>query len=146
MRASTGWASLINCPCIRMSYCFISNPVSSLPVVKNILAQFGRYSGYKFNFHRSELLPISASSKNLLWPFHPFRSTLYGHEWTSIGSSKHSLHSLLTTRLPLKLHDISQNPVVSHSLKIWTQFRKHFGLDEPSTLVPVFKNNLFPPS
>ena len=54
--------------------------------------------------------------------------------------------SLLTARLPLKTHNVSQNPVVTNSLKIWNQFRKHYGLTEPSTLAPVVKNHLFLPS
>lgn len=43
-----------------------------------------------------------------------------------------SLQSLMTAQLPLKIHNISQNPVVTNSIKIWIQFRKHFGLDKPS--------------
>ena len=71
-----------------------------------------------------------------------------GPSWvlTELRSSKFSLPSLLTARLPLKIHNVSQNPVVTNSLKIWNQFRKHYGLNEPSTLAPVVKNHLFPPS
>ena len=71
-----------------------------------------------------------------------------GPSWVQLElrSSKFSLQSLLTARLPLKIHNISQNPVVTNSLKIWIQFRKHYGLNEPSTLAPVVKKHLFPPS
>lgn len=70
-----------------------------------------------------------------------------GLSWAQIElrSSKFSLQSLLTARLPLKTH-VSRNPVVTNSLKIWIQFRKHYGLNEPSTLAPIVKNHLFPPS
>lgn len=51
---------------------------------------------------------------------------------------KASLQSLKTAELPLKAHNISQNPVVINWIKIWIQFHEHFRL--------VFKNNLFPPS
>lgn len=42
--------------------------------------------------------------------------------------------------------DISANPVVTQSLKIWMQFRKHFGLKHPSILAPVTHNHSFKPS
>ena len=68
--------------------------------------------------------------------------------WAQIElrSSRFSLQSLLTVRLPLKIHNISLNPVVVNSIKIWVQFRKHYGLNEPSTLAPIFKKHSFSPS
>ena len=68
-----------------------------------------------------------------------------GPSWVQLElrSSKFSLQSLLTARLPLKIHNISQNPVVTNSLKIWIQFRKHYGLNEPSTLAPVVKKHIY---
>lgn len=67
-----------------------------------------------------------------------------------IRSSKFSLYSLLTAKLPLKIHDTSQNPVVTNSPKIWMQFRKHYSLNKPSTLArslskvkDLYKENIF---
>lgn len=284
MRASPGWGSPTNCLYMRMiCYCilYISNPVSSLPVVKDILTQFGKYSGYKLNFHKSELLPINTPARNIPQSSFPFRAVSEGFRylgifvttsfndlflknfrplidkcklditrWSSLPlsligrvnlikmvtlpkllylfqhipifmrksffqqldqmvssflwankpprikrailqlpkksgglalpnfihyywacnidkirvwlddraetcpswarmelqSSTLSLQSLLTAELPLKIHNISQNPVVTNSIKIWVQFRKHFGLNKPSLLAPVFRNHLFSPS
>lgn len=40
----------------------------------------------------------------------------------------------------------SPNPVLTHTLKIWAQFRRHFGLQSASILGPMVSNCLFPPS
>lgn len=55
-----------------------------------------------------------------------------------LRSSKLSLQSLMTAQLPLKIHNISQNPVVTNSGKIWIQFRKHLDWTNPlpQPLVP----------
>lgn len=87
------------------------------------------------------------------------RSMLYWPHSSHIGSSKWlklenmscsfaSLHSLLCSRLPLSqpLSKFSTNPVIKHSVKIWTQFRRSFGLNEPSTRSPIVKNHMFLPS
>ena len=44
------------------------------------------------------------------------------------SSSKASLQSWLCSQLPMSVTDISGNPVVIQSFKIWMQFRKHFSL------------------
>ena len=38
------------------------------------------------------------------------------------------------------------NPVVSNSIRIWVQFRKHFNLDQINSLSPLSFNHLFAPS
>lgn len=63
-----------------------------------------------------------------------------------LSSSKTSLQSWLYFQLPMSTTDISANPVVTQSLKIWMQFRKHFGLKHPSILAPVTHNHSFKPS
>lgn len=52
-------------------------------------------------------------------------------------SSHFSLHSLLCSQLPLAATSISENPVVTHSIKMWIQFRKHFGQHGLSKLAPT---------
>ena len=42
--------------------------------------------------------------------------------------------------------DVSINPVVTQSFKIWLQFRKHFSLQRSSTHAPVSQNPNFKPS
>ena len=40
----------------------------------------------------------------------------------------------------------TSNPVVAHSVKIWTQIRKSLGLHRTSDLSPIVNNHLFLPS
>jgi len=61
------------------------------------------------------------------------------------SSARLSLHSVICSQLPLPTN-ISSNLVVSHSIKIWAQFRKHTGLHRSSILSPIFKNHNFSPS
>ncbi len=43
---------------------FMSDPLSSLPELSNLLTKFGRISGYKVNFQKSELMPISSVDRS----------------------------------------------------------------------------------
>ena len=63
-------------------------------------------------------------------------------ESKSCGAS--SLSALLCSPLPLTIPSYCQNPVVKGSLKIWSQFRKYFGLSCMSLSTPVVSNHLFP--
>ncbi len=60
--------------------------------------------------------------------------------------SRVSLHALLCSSLSIKPSCFSSNPLVLHSLKIWIQFRKHFGFQAMSCLSPIYKNPSFLPS
>lgn len=49
---------------------YMSNPVTSLPVVLSMLDKFGSYSGHKLKLHKSKLLPINSSAKaSFIFPF-----------------------------------------------------------------------------
>ena len=48
--------------------------------------------------------------------------------------------------IPLHSPQSCRNPVVCHSLKIWSQFRKRYGLVSMSVYSPITANHLFPPS
>uniref|UniRef100_A0A671TVY8 Reverse transcriptase domain-containing protein n=1 Tax=Sparus aurata TaxID=8175 RepID=A0A671TVY8_SPAAU len=65
---------------------------------------------------------------------------------TEISSSSCSLHSMICSQLPISAHKVSTNPVVTNTIKIWTQFRKQHGLHRASVLAPVSKNYAFLPS
>lgn len=43
---------------------FISDPLTSLPELSTLLTKFGRLSGYKVNFEKSELMPISSVDRS----------------------------------------------------------------------------------
>lgn len=56
-----------------------------------------------------------------------------------------SLKALIYSTLPT-LGIKPKNPIVSHSLKIWTQIRKHFHWKECSVHAPLRNNHIFTPS
>lgn len=69
--------------------------------------------------------------------------------WLQIESSSCSPISpsaLVCSPIPLHIPQSCQNLVVLDSLKIWSQFRKHYGLVSMSTYAPVAANHLFPTS
>ena len=57
-----------------------------------------------------------------------------------------SLPALVYSSLPIKLSSHSTNPIVLATLRIWIQFRRHFKFQTASSLGPISKNHLFPPS
>ena len=63
---------------------YVSNPASSIPVISDILTQFGRYSGYKLNKKKSELLPINELSKKMPPSSFPFRVVSEGFRYLGI--------------------------------------------------------------
>ena len=65
-------------------------------------------------------------------------------EAQSCGSS--SAMALLTSSIPTNLSGHTNNPVVSSTLKIWYQFRRHFKFTSASTLAPLLGNHLFRPA
>lgn len=71
-----------------------------------------------------------------------------GADWVRMESDSNtfpSLEALIYLTLPehqLKL----KNPVVSHSVKIWSQIRKHYGWKNASVQIPLINNYTFTPS
>ena len=63
---------------------YMSNPVASLPVVLNILDNFGSYSGYKLNLYKSEILPINSLAKSISPAFFPFRHVTDGFKYLGV--------------------------------------------------------------
>lgn len=69
--------------------------------------------------------------------------------WVSMevhASNLVSLPALLGAALPLSSNNSCSNPMVKHSLCIWAQFRKHFGLQNFSLKTPIASNNFVMPS
>ncbi len=82
-----------------------------------------------------------------------FWSHFYNHTdcpaWVSMELNSAidlSISALLSSPLPLPPNKSSDNPVVRHTVRVWAQFRKHFGLYDLSLLSPVLSNHLFQPS
>ena len=65
---------------------------------------------------------------------------------TEISSSSCSLHSIVCSQLPINVNNVSPNPIVINTIKIWIQFRKQHGFHRSSILAPVWNNYAFPPS
>ena len=59
---------------------------------------------------------------------------------------KTSLPALLGSTLPLELYTYKSKPLVYHSLRIWVQCRKRFGLHMMSIRSPIYSNHMLPPS
>ena len=59
-----------------------------------------------------------------------------------------SLYALLCSKLPLvqPISKYSSNPIVMNSVKIWTQFRRSFSLNDFSISAPIVRNHNFKPS
>ncbi len=55
-----------------------------------------------------------------------------------------SLPALITMKLPFSPYQYTSNPVVSSTLKIWSQFRQTYRLKDFSLLSPLSNNPLFP--
>ena len=64
----------------------MSNPCTSLPVILEILKQFGQLSGYKLNFEKSELFAINNLKKKFKLPNHvaPFKWVDQGFKYLGI--------------------------------------------------------------
>ncbi len=67
-------------------------------------------------------------------------------EWVKIETHDLPFHSLVTSPLPLATRTPYINPVIAHTLKIWSQFRKQFGLQKASLMTPIASNHLFTPA
>lgn len=57
-----------------------------------------------------------------------------------------SLPALVTTKLPLSPKRYSTCPIVTTTLRIWSQFRQHFNLTDFSVYGPICKNHIFLPA
>lgn len=69
--------------------------------------------------------------------------------WLSIENAcchPSSLPAMLLSALPTVDPNSLSNPVVSHSLKIWSQTRKFYGWQSCSLESPLLKNHAFVPS
>uniref|UniRef100_A0A3B1IK57 Reverse transcriptase domain-containing protein n=1 Tax=Astyanax mexicanus TaxID=7994 RepID=A0A3B1IK57_ASTMX len=65
---------------------------------------------------------------------------------TETASAQFSLHAVLCSQLPIFPYKISQSPAVTASVRIWSQFRRQFGLQRASIHMPILNNYLFIPA
>ena len=63
---------------------YVSDPLSSVPSILNILAQFGNLSGYKINFEKSEMFPLNQSATSIPPSHFPFRIANKGFKYLGV--------------------------------------------------------------
>lgn len=66
----------------------VSEPGTSIPLVLDLLMDFGLISGYKLNFSKSELMPINTAALNYPLASLPFRSSLQSFRYLGINVTK----------------------------------------------------------
>lgn len=54
--------------------------------------------------------------------------------------------TMLISWLPLKIRNVSQNPVITNSIKTWIRSHSYYGLNKPSIFAPIVENHLIPAS
>ena len=72
---------------------YITNPVPSIPLIQSVLRNFGSFSGYKLNFHKSECFPINALAQIIPQSSIPFNLSRQGFKYLGIKIT-HKLNSL----------------------------------------------------
>lgn len=65
-------------------------------------------------------------------------------DWVQMEASScpHHLGSMVSSALPLFSNNLSSSLTVNQSIRIWAQFRRHFGLQGPSILSPSKFNHV----
>lgn len=64
---------------------YISNPVSSLPVILDILDKFSCVSGYKINLQKSELFFVNPESSKISYSLFPFKIASGGFKYLGVS-------------------------------------------------------------
>lgn len=115
---------------------------------KRILQQHRKHGGLSLpNF---QFYYWAANIRSMLfWKDSPSGDTT--PEWLRMENSScvhTSLHSLLCSKLPLLnfICKFTSNPIVKHSFRILTQFRRSFSLRDLPTCAPITRNHQFMPS
>uniref|UniRef100_A0A8P4GAF8 Reverse transcriptase domain-containing protein n=1 Tax=Dicentrarchus labrax TaxID=13489 RepID=A0A8P4GAF8_DICLA len=80
---------------------YVSNPTTSLPIVLNILKQFGQLSGYKLNFGKSELFSINNLPGRLPDNIAPFKWVDEGFKYLGVFISRSLLDTFNNNFVPL---------------------------------------------
>lgn len=120
----------------------------TLQIRKRILQQHRKHGGLSLpNF---QLYYWAANIRSMLfWKDSPSDDAT--PKWLHMENSSclHTpLHSLLCSKLPLldPMSKFTSNPIVKHSFKTLTQFRRSFSLRDLPTCAPITKNHQFMPS
>lgn len=92
---------------------YVSDPLSSIPYILNMRKEFGRFSGYKHNFDKSELLLITPAVRQLSFHSLPFKVT--NNQLSYLGVSITKSHSQLLKANFTPLLDRNRQDVIRWS-------------------------------
>ena len=83
---------------------FIAEPHSSIPTLMALLTEFGRISGYKINYQKSELMPLSDKDNLATWASFPFKLCLQKFKYLGIWITRNHKDLYSANYEPLLLH------------------------------------------
>lgn len=63
---------------------YIKNPENSLPYLYNTIEQFGKYSGYKINYNKSNACLLHMNLTEKIWKSYPFQWSPEGFKYLGI--------------------------------------------------------------
>jgi hypothetical protein len=86
----------------------------------------------------------AANVQKIMFGLHTPDTDWCHYEATSCTST--SLMALVTSSLPVFISEITNNPIVLNTLKIWFQMRRYFGFKHILSLSPICNNHLFLPA
>lgn len=87
---------------------FLSKPKTFIPPLLNLINTFGSFSGYKINWQKSELMPISRPVDMQFLQSTPFRTVM--DKFTSLGIVvTRDLDQLLKANWDMKIYQLKQN-------------------------------------
>uniref|UniRef100_A0AAR2IUE6 Reverse transcriptase domain-containing protein n=1 Tax=Pygocentrus nattereri TaxID=42514 RepID=A0AAR2IUE6_PYGNA len=87
---------------------YISDPMSSLPELLNALNSFSKISGYKINFEKSELMPISNVNKAAILNQFPFKINTNKFKYLGIWVT-HKFRDLYNANFPPLITSMKQD-------------------------------------
>lgn len=113
---------------------YISDPISSCPLIISLLGRFGTFSGYKLNFQKSECFPINNLALQIQQESLPFRFSLDGFKYLGIHMT-HSFSSLFEANYKAQLKEVKAELERWHSLPLTLAGRIH---SVKMTILPKF--------
>lgn len=94
---------------------FTSKPEVDIPEFQSIFEEYGRFSGMKINFHKSEILPLTLQTPESITP-----NTQY-----TIAKEKIRYSGIKIGKTPSSLYNLNYPPLISkilRELELWIDF------------------------
>ncbi|MEW4363819.1 reverse transcriptase domain-containing protein, partial [Burkholderia pseudomallei] len=87
---------------------YVTDPATSIPVILTILDNFGSFSGYKLNLHKSEYYPVNSSALQLQHLNLPFKLNCSGFKYLGITVTR-SLSDLSHANFSSLISDVKSD-------------------------------------